>query len=232
MDARSLMIGFVGMALGVGAAAQQKKDPSTLVGQDATLCGTVVSYMYQDDDCSVRLDLSQPHWRPLFYAKIPAEARAMFQNAPEKQYLGQQICVSGTVTRDKKRVPYIAVTRRDQVQQTTANSPRPDFGAGATLACEKGVVSPKLVKEVRPSYPSGDLVRKGLEGLVLLDAVVSVDGTVTDTAVVFADVPEFSGAAEKALREWKFKPATRDGIPLPVIVQVEMSFKLRLPSTK
>jgi TonB family protein len=212
------------MALAVGTNAQEKKDPRKLAGKEATLCGTVVTFMYPGDDCSVRLDLSQPHWRAFFYAEIPVEARAMFQGPPERQFLGQQVCVSGKVARDKKRVPYIAVTSPTQIEQTTTNA-RPVFAPGTSLVCEKGVVAPKLIKEVRPSY-TPDLLRRRLEGVVLLEAVVGVEGTVTDMVVIFADVPDFAGPAQKALREWKFEPGTSDGIPVPVIVQIEMSFKM------
>ena len=35
------------------------------------------------------------------------------------------------------------------------------------------------------------------------------------------------GEAVKALRRWRFTPGTRDGAPLPVLVEVEMNFTLK-----
>jgi hypothetical protein len=57
------------------------------------------------------------------------------------------------------------------------------FGTGAHRACGP-VKQPKLVKEVKPNYSREGITAK-IEGLVLLDAVVGIDGKVTDMRVVF-----------------------------------------------
>jgi TonB family protein len=63
-------------------------------------------------------------------------------------------------------------------------------------------------------------------GTTTLWLVVDADGNVTDTRV---DKPLGLGLDEQALetvRTWKFKPATRGGVPVPVRVEVEINFKL------
>jgi TonB family protein len=88
-------------------------------------------------------------------------------------------------------------------------------------------VRPKLSKEVKPSYPSADLVRKRREDRVVLQAVIGEDGTVTDVRAVYGMYPELNDAAQAALRQWRFSAGTRRGVPVRVIVDVEISFVLR-----
>jgi TonB family protein len=58
--------------------------------------------------------------------------------------------------------------------------------------------------------------------------VVDVDGTVRDVTVVRSLDPTFGLDEEalKAAKQWRFEPATRLGVPVPMVVSIEMSFTL------
>jgi TonB family protein len=61
---------------------------------------------------------------------------------------------------------------------------------------------------------------------VVLWIIVDVQGNVTDIRVV---KPLGLGLDEKAVetvRTWKFKPAMRNSVPVPVRVGVEVTFRL------
>ena len=90
-----------------------------------------------------------------------------------------------------------------------------------------GVVAPKLTREVKPEYPRQSMA-DGKHGIVRLDCTVQVDGTVGDVRVIDSLGPELDGAAVKALKQWTFKPGTKDGKPVPVMVEVEISFALQV----
>lgn len=91
----------------------------------------------------------------------------------------------------------------------------------------KGVTSPVLVKETKPSYTEGAMRRK-VEGIVELKAVILKDGTVREDVTITRSLDaELDEEAIKAARQWEFKPGTKDGEAVNVQVNIEMSFTLR-----
>jgi TonB family protein len=91
-----------------------------------------------------------------------------------------------------------------------------------------GVTLPTVVFEKRPQYTS-DAMRAKVQGTVLLECVVNADGTVGEVNVVRSLDPTFGLDQEaiKAAKLWKFKPGTRMGQPVPVLVTIELTFTLR-----
>ncbi len=89
------------------------------------------------------------------------------------------------------------------------------------------LVMPKIVYSVAPKYPE-DARRAGVEGRVLLDVVVETDGTVGDVtpAVEVEDYPSFSKAAVRAVKQWRFAPATDGGDPIRLSVKLPIRFEL------
>ncbi|HSC28728.1 MAG TPA: TonB family protein [Vicinamibacterales bacterium] len=91
-----------------------------------------------------------------------------------------------------------------------------------------GVVSPVLIKEVKPEY-TGEAMRAKIQGVVFLEAVVMQDGSVGSVRITRSLDPTF-GLDEKAIqaiRQWRFRPGTRFGQTVPVLVEIEMTFTLR-----
>lgn len=91
-----------------------------------------------------------------------------------------------------------------------------------------GVSQPKLVKETKPRYTREAMEAK-IQGIVRLTAIVLVDGTVGDVAVTESLDKEhgLDDEAVRALKQWLFEPGTKDGEPVAVEVQIEMSFTLK-----
>jgi protein TonB len=91
-----------------------------------------------------------------------------------------------------------------------------------------GVTLPQVVKQVKAEYTS-EAMRQMIEGVVVLDVVVKSDGTVGDVAVK-ESVDAVYGLDEnavKAMKQWVFKPGTKDGKAVNVRVEVLMNFTLR-----
>ncbi len=82
----------------------------------------------------------------------------------------------------------------------------------------------RLIHQVTPEYP--ELARKaGVQGIVVLDIVVSVEGAVTQ--VKFVSGPQtLSQAAMDALRWWRFEPYFVNGQPATVETTVGVDFRL------
>ena len=72
-------------------------------------------------------------------------------------------------------------------------------------------------------------MKSKIEGIVEMEAVVLTDGTVGEVRVVRSLDKQFGldDAAVEALKKWRFTPARREGIAVPVLVTVEMTFTLR-----
>lgn len=91
-----------------------------------------------------------------------------------------------------------------------------------------GVMMPVVVSEVKPSY-TADAMRAKIQGVVLVEAVVLPDGGVGQVQVVRSLDPTFGldQEAVKAVKRWRFRPGTRLGQPVPVLVEIELTFTLR-----
>ena len=91
-----------------------------------------------------------------------------------------------------------------------------------------GVEIPQLIAQVRPQY-TADAMRAKVQGIVGLECVVERDGTVGRCDVKRSLDPNFGLDQEalKAARQWRFRPGTRFGEPVAVLVTIELTFTLR-----
>jgi TonB family protein len=93
---------------------------------------------------------------------------------------------------------------------------------------QAGVTAPRLVKETKPRY-TADAMRAKIQGIVRLEAVVRPDGTITDIKVTQSLDKDLGldNQAIEAMKKWEFKPGTKDGKPVAVRIEAEMSFRLK-----
>jgi len=90
-----------------------------------------------------------------------------------------------------------------------------------------GGTEPQLIHRVTPRYPI-TARRAGIEGPVIIRAIVRKDGTV-DSAEILRDLPLGLGeAAREAVERWRFIPAKLDGQPIDVYYTVTVNYALTL----
>lgn len=89
-----------------------------------------------------------------------------------------------------------------------------------------GIEPPRVLREVKPDYTE-DARRRNIRGEVVMEIVVKRDGSVSDIRVLQGLGYGLDERAIDAVRQWRFSPATRKGIPVDVMVEVAMEFKLR-----
>ncbi len=83
---------------------------------------------------------------------------------------------------------------------------------------------PEAVTKSIPVYP--DIAREaGVDGQVMVQALVGKDGKVKDVRVV-KSIPMLDAAAVAAVRQWVFKPALSNNKPVAVWVAVPVKFSL------
>ena len=91
-----------------------------------------------------------------------------------------------------------------------------------------GVSAPVVLKEVKPDYTE-EAKRAHVEGNVVLQIVVTAAGDVTDVKVARSldDTFGLDKQAVAAAKQWKFKPAMKEGKAVAVQVMVELWFTLK-----
>lgn len=80
---------------------------------------------------------------------------------------------------------------------------------------------PMATREVDPAYPT-QLMRQNVGGTVILYAVIHADGSVGNVRVLRSADERLDRFASEAVSQWKFEPATKNGVP----VDVEATFKI------
>ncbi|MBZ2180242.1 MAG: TonB family protein [Acidobacteriota bacterium] len=89
-----------------------------------------------------------------------------------------------------------------------------------------GVQGPQVKEKVSPKY-SEEARANRVQGTVMIQMVVNEQGHSTDLQVIG---PLGFGLDEEALAavaRWKFKPGSKDGVPRPVLVTVQVNFSLQ-----
>lgn len=88
------------------------------------------------------------------------------------------------------------------------------------------VTKPELLVRVQPRYPETARLAR-IPGTVLVQAVISVTGQVESVEVISSTNPIFNGAAQDAVRKWRYRPAMQSGRPVAVYFTVEVRFLLQ-----
>ena len=106
---------------------------------------------------------------------------------------------------------------------------RPGDGIGdGPYGVGNGVTAPDLLHRTQPQY-SADAMRAKLQGVAVLTGIVGVDGRLHDIRVARSLDAAF-GLDQEAIacvRQWRFRPGTRQGRPVAVYVTIEVAFNLR-----
>jgi TonB family protein len=83
-----------------------------------------------------------------------------------------------------------------------------------------------LVKRVEPKYTK-DAKKHKTTGTVIMRCIFSSTGKVTDIRVISGLPDGLTEKAVEAARQIKFKPATKNGKPVSMYMQLEYNFNLR-----
>ena len=89
----------------------------------------------------------------------------------------------------------------------------------------KDVQPAKIVHHVRPDYPDS-WKREGLQGTVHVRFTIAKDGSVRDVNVVDGD-SRLAKSALKAVKQWRYSPALKNGEPVELQSTVAIVFALK-----
>tara|TARA_B100000470_G_C19574936_1_gene295174 strand:- start:282 stop:566 length:285 start_codon:yes stop_codon:yes gene_type:complete len=89
-----------------------------------------------------------------------------------------------------------------------------------------GLIAPIKMTEVLPEYTPA-ATRAGIQGDVYIEAVVTIDGSVTEPKLI-RGLPddELNKRALEAVAKWTFRPGYKDGQPVPVIALFTVTYRI------
>jgi protein TonB len=94
----------------------------------------------------------------------------------------------------------------------------------ATVAVRVGgkVVAANLVRQVKPVYPQVAKDNR-IQGVVVLEANIATDGSVSDARVLTGN-PTFVQSALEAVRQWVYKPVLLEGQAVEAVSTITINF--------
>lgn len=113
----------------------------------------------------------------------------------------------------------------DDLKDSSGQAKESNSNAIANVG-DPGVVSPDYEYTTKPTYPI-EARKEGLEGRVIVRALVGVNGKVNQVRVIKSSGHAIlDQEAIKAVREWRFRSARRNGSNIACWVDIPLSFKL------
>ena len=158
---------------------------------------------------------------------LPA-SRAQFAPSPEELYRDTEVCATGVVETDGRHRRVVLSGPQD-ITIRKRLKPAPPLWTGAYFRdCDEDLEMPVLVHEVQPNYTRSAMEAR-IVGIVALEGIVTVDGVIGEIRIRRSLDSKYGldDEAIRTVRQWRFKPGTRMGEPVPVLVDIEISFQLK-----
>jgi TonB family protein len=142
------------------------------------------------------------YWLTVAYHYMPSQRRGL---GYWSRYIRSQLDA-------RERVALLDRLARTALPPLGAEAPEED--PIQALRDREGFVDATPASRNAPSYPSA-AARTGFEGLAVVQFTVREDGRVVDPEVLFSiPATDFGDAALRAVRRWRYEPATVDGEPV------------------
>jgi len=175
---------------------------------------------------------------PLETWNVPIDPPPPVEVPPETKALPQHKTVA---TPERIETVKPIVTGSDPVFPIAYDPPPPGpltgIGGGPVTIVDPPVATPVLVEarvdpryaaDLQPAYPAGER-RAENEGRVVIKVLIGTDGRVKQAVRVSATSDAFWRATEeRAFAKWRFRPATRDGVPVEGWRTMTLRFELQV----
>jgi TonB family protein len=160
---------------------------------------------------------------------VPASGRIEHSVMLDLGSLEETITVVGT--RGTTRPPRDPAARVAPTATPEFSAPKivkdaPAPPPGMPVRVGGAIKAPAKLADVRPVYPAA-AQKAGIEGWVILRAVIDTQGAVKTVDVLRSVEPDLSTAAMAAVKQWKFSPTLLNGAPADVRMTVSVNFVLK-----
>jgi protein TonB len=114
----------------------------------------------------------------------------------------------------------VVIEPQSPSRNATQNNPY-----GPVYKVGKDVTAPVVLKSVEAKFPkSAHDAKKGFRAIVLVRLVVDAEGSPRDVQISRSYNADFDAEAVKAVQQYLFKPAMKDGKPVAVAIIIETDF--------
>jgi protein TonB len=114
------------------------------------------------------------------------------------------------------------------VESVNVSGKRPQTAPAAAprrIRVGGNVQAAKLLSRPQLTYPP-HAEAAGIQGTVLLRAVILIDGGIGGFTVLSSPDPELTEAAMASARQWRYQPTLLNGQPVEVITTIAVNFRL------
>jgi TonB family protein len=130
-----------------------------------------------------------------------------------------------------REVPHQAAAFDIPAECVEVAAPPPDLSAAVPVSrfqAAAGTGAPHVVELAKPKY-TPEAMRRRIEGVARVSAVVMPDGTVQDVHIVKSldSTYGLDQAAVDAVKASKFQAGTRNGTAVPVAITIDVEFRVR-----
>lgn len=139
-----------------------------------------------------------------------------------------RVADTGEHVGDSAQVPIIGVPDGRNITNILADThyqsvPKPTVVATHTAPLSR-LMEGNLLHRVEPRYPA-IAVQTGIQGIVVIKALISREGTVEHPQVISGQ-PFLAAAAMDAVKQWRYRPYYLNGQPVEVETQITVNFVL------
>jgi len=161
-------------------------------------------------------------------ATAKSEANSEPGERPKLLRRNQETATESKSTRtDPEGPPKLRHKRPETIPETTATSDAGDQSQATSSNPSKsshGTAPLRIISKEQPEYTE-EARRRGIKGTVILSAVFTLDGQVTDIRVIRSLPYGLTEQAIEAAKRIRFEPAIRDGEPMSIRTKIEFDFK-------
>jgi TonB family protein len=125
-------------------------------------------------------------------------------------------------------LPTAVPTAVPTVAPTPKPTATPSVREGDLVTPGPGVTPPRIISRNPPAYPSRARSMR-LEGVVEVQALIGIDGSVEEVRVVSVTQKGvgFEEATRNAVMKWQYEPATKMGVKVRTWLTIRMPFRLQ-----
>lgn len=160
-----------------------------------------------------------------FRAEVPAGRYELYVRSPGFAVAS----LAGSVKANEQIRADAFLRPGELLERIEVHAPRPSPGIGDPgphSARRGGHVRPaRLLVSVPPVYPP-EARDAGVQGEVVLEGVIRMDGTVHGIREVLSPSPLLTLSAKECVSRWRYQPAQLNGQPVETVTRIKVQFEL------
>ncbi len=160
------------------------------------------------------------------FANIPSGRYALeFATPGFVLFRAEATLVAGAAARVDANLTVGSISEVVTIRGQKSPTATPKATAPQRIRVGGSVTPARLIQQTKPVYPA-ELQQLGVQGSVVMAAVISKTGTVLNPVVRNTVDPRLAQAALDAVKQWIYQPALLNGQPIETLTTIDLHFQL------